>query len=90
MRGGTHGLCDQFVFVVVFLMIVAGVDGGLGTYSAKVCGTFESEDDTFSPRRHSIDMAFRPGRTVRQHLSDRKEPLSFVFGRTFDVAASKA
>lgn len=46
------------------------VDGGLGTYSAKVCGVFESEDDTFSSRRHSIDMAFRPGRTVRQHLSE--------------------
>ena len=45
------------------------VDGGLGIYSPKITGRFETENDTFSPQRHSIDMAFRTGNNAKSHLA---------------------
>lgn len=45
------------------------VDGGLGIYSAKITGTFETENDAFSPQKHSIDMAFRTSTSVKSQLA---------------------
>lgn len=46
------------------------VDGGLGTYSTKITGRFETENETFTPQRHSIDMAFRTSKSVKNHLAE--------------------
>ncbi len=46
------------------------VDGGLGIYSPKIAGAFETENDTFSSERHSIDMAFRSSKSVKSHLAE--------------------
>lgn len=45
------------------------VDGGLGIYSPRITGRFETENDTFNPQRHCIDMAFRTGNNVKSHLA---------------------
>lgn len=45
------------------------VDTGLCLCSAKVTGSFETENSGFSKDRHAIDMAFRSSKSVRENLS---------------------
>ena len=47
-------------------------DVGLGTFYAKVNGTFDSENEAFSPEKHSIDLGFRVSKRVQEILSKIK------------------
>ena len=49
------------------------VDGGIGTFYAKVTGSFDSEQSSFDPKKNAIDIAFRSGKTVKE-LSSQIQP----------------
>ena len=42
------------------------VDGGIGSYYAKISGSFESEQSSFDHKKNAIDIAFRSGKEVKE------------------------
>lgn len=49
------------------------VDGGIGTFYARVTGSFDSEQSSFDSKKNAIDIAFRSGKTVKE-LSSQIQP----------------
>ena len=45
------------------------VDAGLGVFTTKVNGTFETDSEPFNSEKHSIDMTFRTSKFVKDHFS---------------------
>ncbi len=50
------------------------VDGGIGTYYARLAGSFDSEQSAFDSEKNSIDIAFRSGKTVKE-LASQIQPV---------------
>lgn len=50
------------------------VDGGIGTFYARVTGSFDSEQSSFDSKKNAIDIAFRSGKTVKE-LSSQIQPV---------------
>jgi hypothetical protein len=42
------------------------VDGGIGSYYAKISGSFDSEQSSFDSKKNAIDIAFRSGKEVKE------------------------
>jgi hypothetical protein len=42
------------------------VDGGIGSYYAKISGSFDSEQSSFDHKKNAIDIAFRSGKEVKE------------------------
>lgn len=45
------------------------VDGGIGTFYARVTGSFDSEQSSFDSKKNAIDIVFRSGKTVKELAS---------------------
>ena len=45
------------------------VDGGIGSFYAKISGSFESEQSTFDSSKHTIDLGFRSSANVKELAS---------------------
>ncbi|MBR1402610.1 MAG: DUF4469 domain-containing protein [Treponema sp.] len=46
------------------------VDGGIGTFYARVSGSFASEQSSFDSEKNSIDVAFRSSKSVKELAAD--------------------
>ncbi|MBQ9622843.1 MAG: DUF4469 domain-containing protein [Treponema sp.] len=42
------------------------VDGGIGSYYARISGSFDSEQSSFDHKKNAIDIAFRSGKEVKE------------------------
>ena len=50
------------------------VDGGIGTFYARISGSFDSEQSSFDSEKNAIDIAFRSGKTVKE-LASQIQPV---------------
>lgn len=69
------------------------VDSGMGSFQARITGIFNSQQDTFDPERHIIDVGFRSSSKVKKMASELKplilqaNPTLPVIEKVTDVAS---